>query len=159
MSKKINEELDDFFDDDLFLSIPEFASLNDDDIFEDYSDYELEDDKIITVDDVEFDRILQNFGSSSKTKDSNTQDKLINLELEYAKLKIEREALEHEKAIFERQKREWEVLKKLSEESFQAEKEEYAKKIRLEKEKMYLETRGIINSCTDIKKEIDDYNN
>lgn len=148
MKKKVNEELDDFFNDDLLLNIPEFASLNDEEVFEDYSDYEMEEDNVVTIDDNEFDKILESLGASSKEKNSN--ESLKDIEVEFAKLKLEREELEQERAIFERQKKEWETLRKLSEESFRAEKEEFAKKIKLEKEKMYLETRGIINSYTDI---------
>ncbi len=156
MGKKVNEELDDFFNDNLLLNIPEFVSLNDDKNFEDYSDYEVDDD-IVTIDDDEFNKILNSLGVSDKI--SSQSEALVDLEIEYAKLRLEREALEQEKAAFERQKKEWETLRKLSEESFQAEKEEYAKKIKLEKEKMYLETREIVNSCTDIKKIIEDCNN
>lgn len=151
MRKKINEELDNFFNDDLMLNVPTLTSLNDD-IFEDYSDYEIDDENIVTIDDSEFDKILERLGSSEKTnkKISDEVEALSDIEIEYAKLEIAREELEQERAAFERQKKEWETLRKLSEESFRAEKEEYAKKIKLEKEKMYLETRKIINSCTDV---------
>lgn len=147
MKKSISDELNDFFNDDLMLNVPKFASLNDDDNFEDYGDYEIDDD-VVTIDDDEFNKILDSLGSSSKKEEK--KEFTSNLELEYAKLRLEREALEQEKAVFERQKKEWETLKKLSEESFKAEKEEFVKKIKIEKEKLYLETKGIINSCTDI---------
>ena len=179
MNNKLSLEQDSFFDDDLLFSIPNYMELNEQNEFNGIlttpsnSIYESED-IIETIDDDEFHKLLKELGTldddsdllNSNSSNNHTaylsleeQRKLFELEkkVAYAKINLEREELEFERRKFERDKEAWQRLKKLSEESFQAEKEEYEKQMNIEKEKMYLETKEIINSCANYKELLKDY--
>ena len=55
------------------------------------------------------------------------------------------------------EKEEWEKFKKLSEESFRAEKKDFENQKQNEMKKMYLETRKLIDSCTNLKEFLEKY--
>lgn len=179
MNNKLSLEQDNFFDDDLLFSIPNYMELNEQNEFNGNLDSPFDntyrtDEVIETIDDDEFQKLLKELGTldddyelinidNSVKNDSHLsieeQRNLFEIEkkLAYAKIRLEREELEFEKQKFERDKEAWQKLKKLSEESFQAEKDEYEKQMEKEKEKMYLETKEIINSCTNYKELLQNY--
>lgn len=162
MNEKLEVNKDDFFEDD-FFAVPHFVELDENN---DFSDIETLNEEKTVMDDEEFDRVIKSLIANDKeTKEDNENLSLdeerskfeIEKELAYEKLRLEKEELEQEKAHFARYRKEWETLKKLSEESFQAEKEEYEKQKQLEKEKMYLETKEIINSCANFNEFLENY--
>ncbi len=181
MNNKLSLEQDSFFNDDLLFSIPNYMELNEhnefNDVLRDSSNGTYETDEVIeTIDDDAFQKLLKELGTLDDDNDllnlkmddsiSSTthlsldeQRKLFEIEKEiaYAKINLEREELEFERKKFERDKEAWQRLRKMSEESFQAEKDEYEKQMKIEKEKMYLETKEIINSCTNYKELLKDY--
>lgn len=176
MNNKLSLEQDNFFNDDLLFSIPNYMELNDRNEFKGHlytssdSTYD-SDDTIETIDDDEFHRLLKELGTLDEDNDLTDfnnqtihlsleeQRKLFEIEKEvaYSKINLEREKLEFERKKFERDKEAWQKLKKISEESFQAEKEEYEKQMNIEKEKMYLETKEVINSCSNLEVLLKDY--
>lgn len=179
MNNKLSLEQDDFFNDDLLFSIPNYMELNEQNefkgILQTSSNNTYDSDDIIeTIDDDEFHKLLKELGTLDNDSDlldfDNSNNQVMHLSLEeqrklfeiekevaYAKINLEREELEFERKKFERDKEAWQRLKKLSEESFQAEKEEYEKQMNIEKEKMYLETKEVINSCANLKELLKDY--
>lgn len=171
---------DDFLMDDLLFHTLNLSDLTDEDSFVEHND------DFVPIDDDEFNNLINGLKSNESTNeeivveaievpevkeikevkeeapksslDLSEKEKFeMEKELAFERLRIEREEFEIEKAKFERYKSEWETLRKLSEESFQAEQVEFERQKQLEKEKMYLETREIINSCASFKEFIDDY--
>lgn len=177
MNNELSLEQDSFFDDDLLFSIPNYMELNEHNEFNKNLNFPFDnqsDEEIETIDDDEFQKLLKELGTLDDDNDLldvdgsigsdphlslDEQRKLFETEkkLAYAKINLEREELEFERKKFERDKEAWQKLKKLSEESFQAEKDEYEKQMKREKEKMYLETKEIINSCTNYKELLQNY--
>lgn len=161
MKSKINQR-EFFLEDSLLSGIPNnFVHLNDEDEFENNED--IIDDT--TISDDEFNNLLNELGISventSQKNDLTFEEEKEKFrkekEFEYTKIQLERDILESEKAKFEKEKLEWEENKKLSEENFRLEKEEWEKQKRTEQEKIYLETKEIINSCNDFKRYLENY--
>ena len=92
-----------------------------------------------------------------ETNIKRKEDFEVEKQLAYSKLKVEWDILNYEKAKFKREKEEWEKFKKLSEESFQNEKRDFENLKVNEMKKMYLETRKLIDSCTNLKEFLDKY--
>ena len=151
----MNNEFDLGQDFEFESNIPNYAELND------LNEFERKEDN--TISDEEFNDLLIELGiiNSNDSKISeplNTKEDFESeKELVYSKLKLEWEVLEYEKAKFKREKEEWNKFKKLSEESFQAEKKEFENYKLNEKKKMYLETRKLIDSCTNLKEFLEKY--
>lgn len=161
MMENINNMNDNFIDDEILFSIPNFVELTDDDEFRKKENNQ-EEDEYIT--DLEFESLLSDLGiNMDKTKlDYETYESSANeMELEEQlmsnKLDLERRLLDYEREKFEREKEEWEKSRKLSEEKLQAQIMEFEKYKKLEKEKMYLETRELISSCTNLSEFLENY--
>jgi len=77
--------------------------------------------------------------------------------LTYEKIHIEQETLKQEKNQFDRMRKQYEKKRRLDEETFQEAKLEFEKYKELEKMRMQLETKEIINNCSNFKEFLDDY--
>ena len=136
-------------------NIPNYVELNE------LNEFEKKEEKLISDD--EFNDLLIEFGIINSNKNESLDNKKVseNFEVEkklaYNKLKVEWDILNYEKAKFKREKEEWEKFKKLSEESFQNEKRDFENLKTNEMKKMYLETRKLIDSCTNLKDFLDKY--
>jgi hypothetical protein len=73
------------------------------------------------------------------------------------RLQLEVETIKQERSHFERMRRQYEKQKRLDEEAFQAAKLEFEKYKELEKLKMQVETKEILNNCMNFKDFIDDF--
>lgn len=102
-----------------------------------------------------------------ENKDLNVEKDLLRRErkkfeieksLAYERLQLEIEALKQEKERFERMRRQYEKQKRLNEENFQEAKLEFEKYKELEKQKLQLETKEILNNCNNFKDFFDSYN-
>lgn len=156
-----DNEQDNFLDDDLLLDAPNFVDISED------KDFTILDDEDTLSNDVDLANILEELRSLEPAPEvieaepislaNEESDSKKDIELELAKLKLEREELEYAKVQFERNKKEWEILKKLSEESFQAEKQEFAKKKQIEKDKMCLKTKELIDNLNQFRDFLENY--
>lgn len=79
--------------------------------------------------------------------------------LAYDRINLEKEILKQDRNHFERMRRQYEKQRRLDEETFQEAKIEFEKYKELEKQKMQLETREILNNCLNFKEFLDDYQN
>ena len=156
---------DDLYDEDLLLGNPHFMDLDPDDNFTLNDD---EEDSESVLNDEEFEKLLQEIIDEESSDEKQEPTDILTLDeernlfeiekkLAYERIRLEREELEYEKEKFARAKSEWEALKKLSEESFQAEKAEYEKQKELDRERLYLETKEIVNSCANFREFFEDY--
>lgn len=102
-----------------------------------------------------------------KNKDLNVERELLKRErkkfeieksLAYERIQLEKEMLKQEKERFERMRRQYEKQKRLNEEIFQEAKLEFEKYKELEKQKLQLETREMMNNCNNFKDFFDNYN-
>lgn len=137
-------------------NIPNYVELNE------LNEFEKKEDSLISDD--EFNDLLIELGIINSDKEESLDNKKISEEnfeaeknLAYSKLKVEWDILNYEKAKFKREKEEWEKFKKLSEESFRAEKRDFENLKVNEMKKMYLETRKLIDSCTNLKEFLEKY--
>lgn len=137
-------------------NIPNYVELND------LNQFEKKQDSLISDD--EFNDLLIELGIIDSKKNESLSNKNesensfeIEKKLAYSKLKVEWDILNYEKTKLKREKEEWEKFKKLSEESFRAEKEDFENLKLNEKKKMYLETRKLIDSCTNLKDFLEEY--
>ena len=140
-------------------NIPNYVELNE------LNEFETKEDSLLSDD--EFNDLLIELGIINSDKEESLGNKkeseeiLDNFEAEknlaYSKLKVEWDILNYEKAKFKREKEEWEKFKKLSEESFRAEKRDFENLKTNEMKKMYLETRKLIDSCTNLKEFLEKY--
>lgn len=102
-----------------------------------------------------------------KDKDLNVEREILKRErkkfeiektLAYERIQLEIETLKQEKERFERMRRQYEKQKRLNEETFQEAKLEFEKYKELEKQKLELETKEILNNCNNFKDFFDSYN-
>ena len=77
--------------------------------------------------------------------------------LAYDRLNLEKEILKQDREHFNRMRRQYEKQRRLDEETFQEAKLEFEKYNELEKQRMQLETREILNNCLNFKEFLDDY--
>ena len=77
--------------------------------------------------------------------------------LAYDRLNLEKEILNQDREHFNRMRRQYEKQRRLDEETFQEAKLEFEKYKELEKQRMQLETREILNNCLNFKEFLDDY--
>lgn len=78
--------------------------------------------------------------------------------LAYERIQLEKEMLKQEKERFDRMRRQYEKQKRLNEEIFQEAKLEFEKYKELEKQKLQLETKEMMNNCNNFKDFFDSYN-
>ena len=137
-------------------NIPNYVELNE------LNEFEEKKDNLIS--DEEFNDLLIELGiinssenESLDNKKESEKDFEAEKKLAYSKLKVEWDILNYEKAKLKREKEEWEKFKKLSEESFRAEKKDFENLKQNEMKKMYLETRKLIDSCTNLKEFLEKY--
>ena len=136
-------------------NIPNYVELNE------LNEFEKKEEKLISDD--EFNDLLIEFGIINSNKNESLDNKKVSEDFEvekklaYNKLKVEWDILNYEKAKFKREKEEWEKFKKLSEESFQNEKRDFENLKTNEMKKMYLETRKLIDSCTNLREFLEKY--
>ena len=142
---------------------PEIVNIEEDSV--DDADYD--DDPVETMPDEEFDKILKELRLTMDDSISVKQEPLIemtaeekiqtNIDLARERIKLERDELEYEREKFARYKAEYETMKKLSEESFQAEKKEFERRKQIEIKKIYLEAREKISSYKTYEEFIEEY--
>jgi len=77
--------------------------------------------------------------------------------LAYERIQLEMETLKQEKERFERMRRQYEKQKRLNEEIFQESKLEFEKYKELEKQKLQLETKEMLNGCDNFKDFFENY--
>ncbi len=154
MDNRLNLNDDNFLDNELPFNSPNFVELDDNNEFY-HGKLKPQSESIMT--DKEFEDLLVDLGITKEAPKENTSNINTEKELVLAKINLEYQLLNLEKAKFEKEKREWEQSKKMSEESFKLEKEEFEKYKKLEKEKMYLETKELIDSCTNLKQYLEGY--
>ena len=137
-------------------NIPNYVELNE------LNEFEEKKDNLIS--DEEFNDLLIELGiinssenESLDNKKESEKDFEAEKKLAYSKLKVEWDILNYEKAKLKREKEEWEKFKKLSEESFRAEKKDFENLKQNEMKKMYLETRKLIDSCTNLREFLEKY--
>ena len=102
-----------------------------------------------------------------KDKDINVEREILKRErkkfevekaLAYERIQLEIETLKQERERFERMRRQYEKQKRLNEETFQEAKLEFEKYKELEKQKLELETKEMLNNCNNFKDFFDNYN-
>lgn len=149
--------------DDFVVTIPQFAELDDDNKFI----LENVDEEVIS--DKEFSDLLVKLGITESGNDSNNdsnkdpfieEKEQFEMEKELAreKIKIEFELLSIAKEKFEREKNSWETLKKISEASLKAEKDEFEAYKEREMKKIYLESQKLVDGCKNFKDLFEKYN-
>lgn len=155
----LNEDNDILFGEDFVVSKAQFVELDDDNKFV----LDNEDDDVIS--DQEFEDLLSKLGIKDSNDDFNNKHVSNDIEqfemekkLAYEKIKLEFELLSIAKEKFEREKNSWETLKKISEASLKAEKEEFEAYKEREMKKIYLESQKLVDGCKNFKDLFEKYN-